>query len=280
MDQSKNIEVMLKGALEAASVITEDYFAISDVQIQKKGLKDYVTKTDLKAEEILISHFKKERPEYAILSEESGDVHGDSNGGNKYRWIIDPIDGTFNFMHNNPNFAISIALEQTIQDKREIVSSLIYLPITQELFWAEKNHGSYYSDSRGNRSKLNVSSRLDFEELSVVINFLEKIDTPQKEQFVKHIIDNKCQIRVSGSAVVDFAYLASGRHDILIQANLHPWDIAAGLLLIQEAGGQVMNYEGVLLELSDSNVIAGNSLLMDNMKKLCSFSSKEKLYNS
>lgn len=263
MNQSENIKLMLQVAYEAAACIKEDFYTISGLKIQKKGLKDFVTKTDLKAEEILLSYLKSERPSYAFLSEESGEVKSDKLDECEFRWIIDPIDGTFNFIHNNPNFAISIALEHLIPHKNRIVSSLIYLPITQEIFWAEKDKGAYYIDSRGTQSKLNVSQRIEFEELSVIINFLEKVDTKQKEQFLNYIIKNHCQIRISGSAVIDLAYLASGKHDLLIQANLHPWDIAAGLLLIQEAGGQAINFEGSLLKLSDKNIIAANKEIID-----------------
>lgn len=263
MNQSENIKLMLRAAYEAAAFIKEDFYAISGLEIQKKGLKDFVTKADFKAEEILLSYLKTERPGYAFLSEESGVIGNSELEECEFRWIIDPIDGTFNFIHNNPNFAISIALEHLIPDKNQIVSSLIYLPIIQEIFWAEKDKGAYYIDNRGIQSKLNVSQRVEFEELSVVINFLEKVDTKQKEQFLNHIIKNYCQIRISGSAVIDFAYLASGKHDLLIQANLHPWDIAAGLLLIQEAGGQATNFEGSHLKLSDKNIIAANKEIID-----------------
>jgi len=268
MNQSENIKLMLQAAYEAAAFIKKDYYAISELQIQKKGLKDFVTKTDLKAEEILVSYLKKARPSYAFLSEESGEIKNNKLEECEFRWIIDPIDGTFNFIHNNPNFAISIALEHNSPHKNEIVCSLIYLPITQEIFWAEKNKGAYYIDSRGVQSKINVSNRVEFEELSVIINFLEKVDTKQKEQFLSHLIKNHCQVRISGSAVIDLAYLASGKHDLLIQANLHPWDIAAGLLLIQEAGVQATNFEGSVLKLSDKNIIAANKELIDQLRNL------------
>lgn len=259
-NMSNETHLMLEACLKASQFISKDFYTIKELGIHKKGLKDFATKTDLKAEEVIVTHLKEGRPSYSFLSEESGEIKIANTSTIDFRWIIDPIDGTFNFIHNNPNFAISIALE----NKSCISSCMIYLPISGEFFWAERDKGAYHVNEKGKQTQLFMSASDDFEYYSVTINFLEKIDTNQKKFFLKNIIERNCQIRISGSAVIDLAYLASGRHNLLIHANLHPWDIASGLLLIEEAGGYSANFLGNKMSLNDKNIIAGKKTIVED----------------
>ena len=206
------------------------------LQVSKKGPKDFVTNSDLKAEKIIIEELKKARPHYSILSEENG---YSENKDLKNTWIIDPIDGTVNFLHGIPHFAISIALKTN----NEIVSGLIYDPIKDEMFFAEKDNGAYFNNHR-----IRVSKRNDLNECLFVTGgkIKNEPDIP---------------LRKSGCAALDLAYIASGRYDGYFQDGLNLWDIAAGIILIKEAGGiindiNLNNNENIKVIASNSNINA------------------------
>ena len=203
---------MIKAGEKASKILIRDFGEIEKLQGSKKGPSDFVTNSDLKTEKIIIDELKKARPNYSIISEENGiEINKDKN----HTWIIDPIDGTINFLHGIPHFAISIALKSYA----EIVSGLIFDPIKNEIFFAEKNNGSYFNNHR-----IKVSKKNDLNDCLFA--------TGTK---IKHEPD--LLLRKSGCAALDMAYVASGRYDGYFQDNLNLWDIAAGIILVKEAGG-------------------------------------------
>ena len=209
---SANLNLMIKASEKASKVLIRDFGEIERLQVSKKGPKDFVTNSDLRAEKIIIDELKKGRPNYSIISEENGI---ENNNDSKNIWIIDPIDGTINFLHGIPHFAISIAL----QSNNEIISGLIFDPIKNELFYAEKNNGAYFNNQRIRVSKKTQMNECLFATSGVINNKLD------------------LQFRKSGSAALDMAYVASGRYDGYFQNNLNIWDIAAGIIIVKEAGG-------------------------------------------
>ena len=210
---SANLNIMIKASEKASKILIRDFGELENLQVSKKGPKDFVTNADIKAEKIIIEELKKARPNYSIISEENG---VEKNKDESNFWIIDPIDGTTNFLHGVPHFAISIAL----QSNNEIVCGLIYDPIKDELFYAEKNHGAYFNNQR-----IRVSRKRDFEECLFAVG---------KGKYNPDLI-----YRRSGSAALDLAYVASGRFDGYFQNNLNLWDVAAGIIIVKEAGGIV-----------------------------------------
>ena len=211
---SANLNVMIKASEKASKSLIRDYGEVENLQVSVKGPLDFVTNTDIKVEKILIEELTKSKKNFSILSEETGFI---KNKDNKNIWIIDPIDGTSNFLHGIPHFAISIAL----QSENEIVSGLIFDPIKNEMFYAEKNNGSYLNNKR-----IRVSKKKEIDKCLFATN---------GKKFKNTNLHN----RKSGSAALDMAYVAAGRYDGYFQENLNLWDIAAGLILIKEAGGVI-----------------------------------------
>ena len=211
---SPNLNLMIKACEKASKILIRDFGEIEKLQVSKKGPSDFVTNSDLKTEKIIIEELKKGRPEYSIISEENGVK---KNKDNKNTWVIDPIDGTVNFLHGIPHFATSIALKH----ENEIISGLIFDPIKDEMFYAEKNNGAYLNNKRIKVSKKNNVQECLFATSGAV--------------------DRKMELsyRKSGSAALDMAYIACGRYDGYFQKNLNLWDIAAGLILVEEAGGVI-----------------------------------------
>ena len=211
---SANLNIMIKASEKASKVLIRDFGEIEKLQVSKKGPTDFVSNADLKAEKIIIEELKKARPNYSILSEENGI---ENNKDKNNTWIIDPIDGTINFLHGIPHFAISIALKSN----DEIISGLIFDPIKDEIFYAEKDHGAFFNNQR-----IRVSNKNKIDECLFVAG--GKIN-----------INLDIQYRKSGSAALDLAYVASGRYDGYFQHKLNLWDIAAGIILVKEAGGLI-----------------------------------------
>ena len=242
---SANLNLMIKASEKASKILIRDFGEIENLQVSKKGPKDFVTNSDLKAEKIIIEELKKNRPNYSIISEENGI---ENNKDPKNTWIIDPIDGTVNFLHGIPHFAISIALKSN----NEIVSGLIFDPIKNEMFYAEKNSGSYYNNQR-----IRVSKKTQLNECLFATS---------------GIIDNNLdfQFRKSGSAALDMAYVASGRYDGYFQDDLNLWDIAAGIIIVKEAGGIINEIN--LSEHKEIKVIAcSNNISSKFNEKLSNF---------
>ena len=208
---SPNLNIMIKASEKASKILIRDFGELEKLQVSKKGPKDFVTNSDIRVEKIIIEELKKARPNYSVISEESG---SERNKDDTYTWIIDPIDGTVNFLHGIPHFAISIAL----QFEKEIISGLIFDPIKNELFYAEKNSGAFFNNQRIRVSKKN--------------NINDCLFALGKMKNTSDLI-----YRRSGSAALDMAYVAAGRYDGYYQDNLNLWDIAAGIILVKEAGG-------------------------------------------
>jgi myo-inositol-1(or 4)-monophosphatase len=209
---SANLNVMIKASEKASKVLIRDFGEIEKLQVSKKGPSDFVTNSDIKAEKIIIEELKKARPHYSIISEENGT---ESNKDKNNTWIIDPIDGTINFLHGIPHFAISIALKSN----EEIISGLIFDPIKNEIFFAEKENGAFFNNHRIRVSKKNELNNCLF---ATGGKTKQEPDLPYRK---------------SGSAALDMAYVAAGRYDGYFQHDLNLWDIAAGIILVKEAGG-------------------------------------------
>ena len=211
---SSNLNIMIKACTKASKTLIRDFGEIEKLQVSKKGPSDFVTNSDLKAEKIIIEELKKAKPSYSLISEENGvEKNKDSN----HTWIIDPIDGTINYLHGIPHFAISLALKY----KNEIISGVIFDPIKDEMFYAEKDNGAYLNNQRIKVSKKSEINECLFATGSKVNNEIEVL------------------FRKTGCAALDLAYVACGRYDGYFQYNLNLWDIAAGIILINEAGGQI-----------------------------------------
>ena len=237
---SANLNVMIKASEKASKILIKDYGEIEKLQVSKKGPSDFVTNADLKTEKIIIEELKKARPNYSILSEENGsEINNDKNN----TWIIDPIDGTINFLHGIPHFAISIAL----QSNNEIVSGLIFDPIKDEMFFAEKNNGAFHNNQR-----IRVSSKMNINECLFVTG--GKIES-----------DYNFTYRKSGCAALDLAYVASGRYDGYFQNNLNLWDIAAGIIMVKEAGGIINDID--LNKKENIKIIASSTNISSKLKE-------------
>ena len=209
---SANLNIMIKASEKASKILIRDFGELEKLQVSKKGPADFVTNSDLKAEKIIIEELKKAKPNYSIISEENG---LENNKDKKNTWIIDPIDGTVNFLHGVPHFAISIALKSN----NEIISGLIFDPIKNEMFYAEKDKGSFFNNHRVRVSKKNELNNCLFVTGGKVTN------------------EPELPYRKSGCAALDMAYVACGRYDGYFQNDLNLWDIAAGIILVKEAGG-------------------------------------------
>ena len=236
---------MIKASEKASKVLIRDFGEIEKLQVSKKGPLDFVTNSDLKTEKIIIEELKKAKPNYSIISEENGT---EDNKDKKNTWIIDPIDGTVNFLHGVPHFAISLALKSN----DEIVSGLIFDPIKNEMFYAEKDSGAFFNNHRVRVSKKNQINDCLFVTGGKI---KDELNLPYRK---------------SGCAALDMAYVASGRYDGYFQNNLNLWDIAAGIVIIKEAGGIINDID---LSISKNiKVIASSPDINDKLhKKLNNF---------
>ncbi len=242
---SANLNLMIKACEKASKTLIRDFGEIEKLQVSKKGPSDFVTNSDLKTEKIIIEELTKGRPDYSIISEENGEK---KNKDSKNTWVIDPIDGTVNFLHGIPHFATSIALKH----ENEIISGLIFDPIKDEMFYAEKNNGAYLNNKRIRVSKKNNMQECLFATSGIV---------EKKIEF---------SYRKSGSAALDMAYIACGRYDGYFQKNLNLWDIAAGLILVTEAGGVINKID--LNEHKDLKIIASSPDINEKlMEKISNF---------
>jgi len=236
---------MIKAAEKASRALIRDFGEIEKLQVSIKGPTDFVSNADLKAEKIIIEELKKARPYYSIISEEDG---SENNKDKNNTWIIDPIDGTTNFLHGIPHFAISIALKAG----NEIVSGLIYDPIKDEMFYAEKENGAFFNNQR-----IRVSKKRDLNSCLFASSGL-----------LKNKID--LTLRETGSAALDMAYVAAGRYDGYFQNDLNLWDIAAGIIILKEAGGTMNEID--LSQNKNIQIIASSTAINDKMlEKLKNF---------
>jgi myo-inositol-1(or 4)-monophosphatase len=246
---------LVKACRKASKTLIRDFGEVENLQVSLKGPGDFVTNCDKKVEKILIDELLKARPSYSILSEEIGEINNDDS----FKWIIDPIDGTSNFLHGIPHFAISVGLEHN----KEIICGIIYDPIKDEMFTAEKGNGSYLNNQR-----MRVSSRSKLEDCMIFTGG-PKREAKNRElalkEYYKFSIKLLSPIRKLGSASLDMAYVAAGRCDGFWQRNLNYWDIAAGIILIKEAGGFVTDFNGNDTYIENKTILATNSSINKEM---------------
>ena len=235
---SPNLNIMIKAAEKASKILIRDFGELEKLQVSLKGPLDFVTNSDKKVEKIIIEELTKSRKKFSILSEEIGEV---KNSDKENYWIIDPIDGTTNFLHGIPHFAISIALKS----KEEIVSGLIFDPIKNEMFYAEKNNGAYFNNQR-----IRVSKKKNLNECLFSTGGKDKVNY-------------NLNTRKSGSAALDMAYVGAGRYDGYFQKNLNIWDIAAGIIILQEAGGKINDIDYSSNEVI--KILAGSNSIYEKM---------------
>jgi len=260
ISQSALLKVMSGAARKAARGINRDFGELAELQVARKAPADFVSAADLKAEQTLFEALEKARPGYSFLGEERGLIEGTDK---THTWIVDPLDGTTNFLHAIPHFAINIALQR----EGAIVAAVTYNPISNELFWAEKGKGCYVNDKR-----LRVAARTRLDE-TVIATGIPYLGHGQHARFLKelHQIGQRVAgIRRFGSAALDLAYVAAGRYDGYWERDLKAWDIAAGLLLVTEAGGKVTDADGGEEMLTAGSICTGNleihPQLLDKLK--------------
>jgi myo-inositol-1(or 4)-monophosphatase len=248
--RSANVTVMVQAAQKAARHLVRDFGEVENLQVSLKGPGDFVSAADRRAEQILRQELSKARPGFGMLLEESGEIAGRDEG---HRWIVDPLDGTTNFLHGLPHFAISIALER----RGELIAGVIYDPIKDEMFAAEKGAGAYL-----NHRRLRVSKRADLANCLIGTG-IPVLDWPGRRKGfalqLERVSDHVAGIRRLGTASLDLAYVAAGRVDGFWEHGLKPWDFAAGVVLIREAGGLVSRLEGDDDLLVPGTLVAGNA---------------------
>lgn len=255
--------IMERAARKAGAKLRRDFNEVQHLQVSRKGPADFVSKADRAAERTLYEELIRARPDWNFLLEESGEIAGDPM---KPRFIIDPLDGTSNFLHGIPHFAISIAAEETLANgKREVISALVYNPITDESFWAEKGRGAWLHDAR-----LRVSARRNLDEALIAtgIPFMGHGDFPQWNRIFGAVAPEVAGIRRFGAASLDLAWVAAGRFDGYWESHLQPWDVAAGMLLVREAGGFVTDFRGGDKCLERNEYLAGNDAIHSKLHKL------------
>ena len=250
--------VMVAAVRKAARGLQRDFGEVENLQVSMKGPGDFVSAADKKAEKVLFEELSKARPGYGFLMEESGTVEGSDKS---HRWIIDPLDGTTNFLHGIPQFAISVGLERDGQ----MVAGVIYNPVTDELFLAEKGQGAFLNDRR-----LRVSARRDITQCVIGCG-IPHIGRPGHETFLKEeraVMNNSSGLRRMGAASLDLAYVAAGRFDGFWEVALSPWDMAAGIVLVREAGGTVNDINGREDMLNTGSVVVGNEMIQGQLLKI------------
>lgn len=252
---------MMNAARKAGRKLVRDFGEVEHLQVSKKGPADFVSKADHAAEDVLYRELNRDRPGYGFLMEERGIVEGTDR---THRWIVDPLDGTLNYLHAQPHFAVSIALER----EGELIAGVVYNPVTDELFQAEKGRGAYLNDRR-----LRVSGRKRMEECVIGTGtpFFGKKGHARFLKELHQIMPNTAGIRRNGSAALDLAWVAAGRFDGFWERDLKSWDIAAGMVLVREAGGFASEIEETGDVLESGNIVAGNehviTLLREKLAK-------------
>ena len=255
---SPQINLIIKACLKASRSLIRDFGEIENLQVSSKGPGDFVTSADKRTEKILIEELQKTHPEYGIITEETGIIN---KSNIKNRWIIDPIDGTFNFMNGIPQFAISVGYEE----ENEIKCGVIFNPIMNEMFCAEKGNGAYLNNSR-----IRVSKKKKIED-SLIVTGGPKGSSKIKEKIFSEYINvsnNVANVRKFGSAALDIAYVACGRFDGYWQRELNYWDIAAGIIILKEAGGYIDFFEDDKNFPLKKNILASNSLIHEELSGL------------
>ena len=255
---------MTQAAQKAARGLVRDFGEIENLQVSKKGTADFVSNADIKAEKTLVYELKNARPNYSFLLEEGGAIDGSDTSN---RWIIDPLDGTTNFLHGIPHFSISIALERD----GELFAGVVYEPISDQMFTAERGQGAHLNNNR-----IRVSARKNLEDsiFATGIPFAGRTGHSDFLQQLKVIMPETSGIRRFGSAALDLAYVASGRFEGFWESGLNAWDIAAGIVLVREAGGFVSDMDGNNEMLKSGNIIAANDQIHTNLSQILAKAAK------
>lgn len=256
--RSALLNVMTAAAQKAARRMVRDFGEVENLQVSKKGPADFVSMADKKAEETLVKELSKARPDFGFILEEGGVIEGKDTSNT---WIIDPLDGTTNFLHGIPHFSISIAL---MRDS-ELFAGVVYNPVTDEMFWAEKGQGAFLNGRR-----LRVSARTSFSEclFATGVPFMGKDSDPRFLERLETIMNVSSGIRRFGSAALDLAFVAAGRYDGFWECDLKSWDIAAGIVLVREAGGFVTDITGKRKMLETGSVVAAADKVHPQFLKL------------
>lgn len=257
------ITVMQRAARKAAPRLRRDFGEIEQLQVSRKGPADFVSMADKRAEQTIVDELRNARPDWGMLLEEGGEIEGNPE---KPRWIVDPLDGTTNFLHGVPHFSISIAVEERkAGGGTEITQGLVYQPLTDESFWAEKGRGAWLQDAR-----LRVSARRDLADsiIGTGIPFLGRGDPAKWAKIYMSVAPQVAGIRRFGSAALDLAWVAAGRMDGFWEEDLDLWDTAAGVLLVREAGGFVSDYRGSDQMFKRGEYVAANGEIHSRLHKL------------
>jgi myo-inositol-1(or 4)-monophosphatase len=257
MARSALLNVMVQAAMKAGRSLSRDFGEVQNLQVSLKGPGDYVSQADRKAEQIIHAELSKARPGYAFLMEESGALEGEDS---QHRWIVDPLDGTTNFLHGIPIFSVSIALER----QGQIVAGVVYNPAMDELYTAERGGGAFMNDRR-----LRVAARNKLSD-AVVATGIPHLGSGNHANFLielRHMMAEVAGVRRLGSAALDLAYVAAGRCDAFWEQGLAAWDVAAGILLVREAGGFVSDIKGGQDMFDSRTIVAGNETIHRAMLK-------------
>jgi myo-inositol-1(or 4)-monophosphatase len=259
--QSALITVMTRAARRAARGLVRDFGEVEQLQVSRKGPADFVSNADLKAERTLRAELERARPDFGFLMEESGAA---KSGDGRHRFIVDPLDGTTNFLHGLPHFAISIAAERD----GELIAGVVYEPTRDEMFWAEKGQGAHLNDRR-----LRVSAREQLRDalIGTGIPFMGRGGDPGHRRYLAQmeaVMGQVAGIRRWGSAALDLAYVAAGRFDGFWEMHLGPWDMAAGIVLVREAGGFVSEIDGGNRMLESGTILAANDRLHEALGRV------------
>lgn len=252
------MNVMVAAARKAAKALIRDFGEVEQLQVSRKGPADFVTKADLKADKILRDELMKARPHYCLISEEGGTIDGPDKS---HKWYVDPLDGTTNFLHGIPHWAISIGLER----EGQLVAGLVYAPLTNDMFMAERGQGSWLNDRR-----MRVSGRRDSREalLATGIPFMGRGEHTGFTKELTKAMGQTAGVRRFGSAALDLAWVAAGRYDGFWERGLSSWDVAAGAVLVREAGGQVSGLDGGTGYLEGGQILASNNHLHSALLEL------------
>ncbi|ABM45241.1 inositol-1-monophosphatase [Bartonella bacilliformis str. Heidi Mejia] len=258
MARSAIMNVMVQAALRAGRSLVRDYGEIQNLQVSLKGPADYVSQADRKAEQIVFAELNKARPSFGFLMEETGNIVGEDP---QHRFIVDPLDGTTNFLHGIPFFAVSIALER----QGQIVAGVIYNPILDELFTVERGQGAFFNDRR-----CRVAGRRKLSEC-VIATGMPHLGRPQRGHYLvelRNVMAEVAGVRRFGAAALDLAYVAVGRTDGFWESHLRIWDVAAGILMVREAGGFVSDQVDEGDSSRVKNIVAGNEIIHAELKKV------------
>ena len=258
MAGSANLNVMMKTARKAGRGLLKDFGEVENLQVSAKGPGDFVTRADKAAEALIKEELMHARPSYGFLGEEGKEIDGEDP---TRRWIVDPLDGTTNFLHGLPHWAVSIALEH----KGQIVAGVIYDPVKDEMFYAEKGGGAWLNESR---LRVSARSRMIESIFSTGLPFAGRADLPETIQDLARILPACAGVRRFGAAALDLAYVAAGRYDGFWERGLHAWDIAAGIVIVREAGGIIQPLEPDADILETGRLICANEPIFETFAKV------------